>query len=163
MRVPEVRSGRLRAGEVLVASTVVQATPDEVYAIVADPRRIPEWSPETVRVTWEAEARFQSWNRRRLGVWRTPARITVAEPGVEFTFVVETMGKDWTEWSYLVEPGPDAGTTLLSERFRMCMDLPFPALVFEWLFLFVRDRRGDLQANLQHCVERIAVIARDSS
>jgi hypothetical protein len=46
-----------------------------------------------------------------------------------------------------MEPGTTPGTTLLSEEFRMCMDLPFAARGYELLFLFVRDRRVDLQAN----------------
>lgn len=154
----------LQQDETLTASVVVRATPEAVHAIVSDATRIPEWSPETVRTAWTGPEgrrdRFASWNRRRLGLWKTPARVTSLIPGREFAFVVEVPGgKDWTEWTYRTEPGPEAGTTLLTEEFRMCMALPFAARAYEFLFLFVRDRRTDLQANLQTCVGRIRDIA----
>lgn len=150
----------LQAEERLAASVVVNATPESVHAIVADVTRIREWSPETVRTAWVGEDRFASWNRRRLGLWRTHARVTRRVVGREFAFVVEIPGgHDWTSWTYLTEPGPAPGTTLLTEEFQMCMTLPLAARAFELLFLFVRDRRTDLQANLLTCVERIKVIA----
>lgn len=150
----------LAQDETLAASIVVRATPEAVHAIVADVTRIPEWSPETVKTEWRPDGSFASWNRRRLALWRTSARVSSLIEGREFAFVVQLPGgKDWTEWSYRTEPGPEPGTTLLTEEFRMCMDLPFAARAYEVLFLFVRDRRTDLQANLQTCVEQIKVIA----
>jgi hypothetical protein len=44
----------------------------------------------------------------------------------------------------------------------MCVPLPFGALVFERLFLFVRDRRVDLQTNLETSVDRIRAIVEAS-
>lgn len=38
---------------------------------------------------------------------------------------------------------------------RMCVPLPLGAVAFERLFLFVGDRRGDLQKNLDVSVDRI--------
>lgn len=154
----------LGENETLTASVVVRATPEAVHAIVSDVTRIPEWSPETVRTAWTgpdgSRERFASWNRRRLALWKTPARVISNVPGREFGFVVEIPGgKDWTAWTYRTEPGPETGTTLLTEEFRMCMALPFAALAYELLFLFVRDRRTDLQANLETCVARIRAIA----
>ncbi len=40
----------------------------------------------------------------------------------------------------------------------MCVPLPWAALVFEYLFLFVRDRHADLQKNLDVSVDRIRTI-----
>ena len=150
----------LQQDERLAASVVVRATPEQVHAIVSDITRIREWSPETVRSAWTGEGRFASWNRRRLALWKTPARVTSVVPGREFAFVVEVPGgQDWTEWTYRTDPGPEPGTTLLTEEFRMCKTLPFAARAYEFLFLFVRDRRADLQANLQTGVERIRDLA----
>jgi hypothetical protein len=73
------------------------------------------------------------------------------------------MGGDWTQWTYLIEPGSAAGATRLSEVFRMCVPLPFGAVVFEYLFLLVRDRRKDLQANLDASVNRIRAIVEAGS
>ncbi|MBH0779227.1 SRPBCC family protein [Nocardia bovistercoris] len=150
---------RLQAEETLSSSTEVDAEIDTVYALVSDVTRIPEWSTETVRVRHLDAQRFRSWNRRRLGVWRTDAEIVESVPGQRFSFVVKVMGGDWTQWTYLVEPGAAPGTTRLTETFRMCVALPNSVLAFERLFLFVRDRRTDLQANLDASVARIKSIA----
>jgi Polyketide cyclase / dehydrase and lipid transport len=145
----------LQKDETLAASIEVRASADQVYAVISDVTRIPEWSPETRRAEWLAPDRFRAWNRRRLGRWRTVANVVEAWPGHKFSFVVQALGGDWTQWTYLIEPGSTVGTTRLTETIRMCVPLPFSAVVFERLFLFVRDRRSDLQANLDLSVNRI--------
>ncbi len=146
---------RLRKGEVLTASIQVRADAGRVYAVVSDVTRIPEWSPETVGAEWIAPDRFRAWNRRRLGRWSTVANVVAAEPGRRFSFVVQAMGGDWTQWTYRIEPGSDAGTTRLTEEFAMRVELPWFVAVYERLFLLVRDRRADLQDNLEASVRRI--------
>lgn len=68
------------------------------------------------------------------------------------------MGGDWTQWTYLIEPGSTAGLTRLTEVCRMCVPLPWAAVVFERFFLFVRDRSADLQKNIEVSVDRIRAI-----
>ena len=148
----------LQKDETLSASTEVRASADQIYAVISDVTRIPEWSPETVRAEWVAPDRFNAWNRRRLGRWRTVAKVVEAEPAHKFSFVVQVMGGDWTQWTYLIEPGSTAGATRLTEECRMCVPLPFAVLAFERLFLFVWDRRPDLQNNIQVSVDRIRSI-----
>jgi len=148
----------LQKDETLTASTEVRASADQVYAVISDVTRIPEWSPETRRAEWLGPDRFRAWNRRRLGRWRTVAKVVEAEPGRKFSFAVQAMGGDWTRWTYLIEPGSTAGATRLTEKFRMCVPLPFGAMVFERLFLFIWDRRTDLQKNLEVSVDRIRTI-----
>lgn len=148
----------LQKDETLTASTEVRASADQVYAVVSDVTRILEWSPETRRAEWLTPRRFRAWNRRRLGRWRTVADVVEAWPGHKFSFVVQAMGGDWTQWTYLIEPGSAAGTTRLTETCRMCVPLPFGVVVFERLFLFVRDRRADLQKNLEISLGRIKAI-----
>jgi Polyketide cyclase / dehydrase and lipid transport len=148
----------LQKDEQLTASTDVRASADQVYAVISDVTRIPEWSPETARAEWSAPDRFNAWNRRRLGRWRTTATVVEAEPGRRFSFIVQIMGRDWTQWTYLIEPRSTADATRLTEEFRMCVPMPFGVLAFERLFLFVWDRRKDLQNNLQVSVDRIRAI-----
>jgi hypothetical protein len=148
----------LQKDETLTASAEVRASADQVYAVICDVTRIPEWSPETTRAKWLAPNRFQAWNRRRLGRWRTVANVVEAEPGHRFSFVVQAMGGDWTQWTYLIEPGSTTGATRLTEMVRMCVPLPWGAVVFEHLFLFIRDRRRDLQKNLEISLDRIKAI-----
>ncbi|OBJ14098.1 SRPBCC family protein [Mycobacterium sp. 1245801.1] len=153
----------LQKDETLTASAQVRASADQVYAVIADVTRIPEWSPETRRATWLSPNLFRAWNRRRLGRWRTDAEVVDAWPGHKFSFVVQAMGGDWTQWTYLIEPGTTAGTARLTETFRMCVPLPLGAVVFERLFLFVRDRRSDLQKNLETSVGRIKAIVEEGN
>lgn len=144
--------------ETLEASTEVRAAAERVYAVISDVTRIPDWSPETVRAEWLSPERFQAWNRRRLGRWRIVANVVDAAPGQRFSFLVQAMGGDWTQWTYVIEPRSTADATRLTEEFRMCVRLPFGVVVFEHLFLFVRDRRQDLQKNLDLSVGRIKAI-----
>lgn len=71
----------LQKDETLTASIDVRAAADQVYAVISDVTRIPEWSPETRRAEWLAPNRFRAWNRRRMGRWRTVAN--VVEAGVD--------------------------------------------------------------------------------
>lgn len=148
----------LRKDETLTAATEVRASAERVYAVVSDVTRIPEWSPETRRAEWLGPDRFRAWNRRRLGRWKTVANVVAAEPGRRFSFIVQVLGGDWTQWTYLIEPGSAPGTTRLTETFRMCVPLPLGVLAFERLFLFVWDRRKDLRHNLEVSVDRIRAI-----
>lgn len=142
----------LRRDDAVEAAIVVRAEPEAVQAVVSDPTRFPEWSPECVRVTWLDAHRFRGWNRRGLGIWCTTARVVSREPG-EFAFVIRLLGRDFTRWSYRTQPHPDG--TLLTEEVRMCLDLPPAVRAFEVVVMGVRDRRSDLERNLRASVERI--------
>lgn len=145
----------LHKDETLSASVELRSSAEEIYAVISDVTRIPEWSPETSRAQWLGPDRFRAWNRRRLGRWRTDANVVDAVPGQRFSFVVQVLGGDWTQWTYVIEPGTTAETTRLTEVFTMCVALPFSVALFERLALFVWDRRTDLQRNLDISVERI--------
>lgn len=147
----------LKRGDSIEAATDVEASPDAVYGVVSAVERIPEWSPECVRVERIDDDTFRGRNRRRLGRWSTTARIVTAEPGEEFTFEVQLLRRPFTRWSYRMEASPEG--TVLTETFTMCRDLPLAALLFEWFALGVRDRRSDLQGNLSQSVRTIRRLA----
>lgn len=146
----------LRKGDSVSASTMVNATPAEVYDVVSDVRRIPEWSPECIHAEWVDRTTFRGTNRRRLGRWTTLARIVAADPGHEFAFAVQLGGGDFTRWSYRMESHPDG--CRVTEEVRMCVDLPLLALAFERIALGVRDRRTDLQGNLDQSLRTLRTI-----
>src|SRR5919199_5442509 len=84
-------------------SIEVLAPPEQVWNMVADVRRIGEWSPETVSAEWldgadgpAVGARFKGRNKRR-GPWTTTCTVTASRPGREFAFSV---GKGETTWRY---------------------------------------------------------------
>lgn len=143
----------LRKGDVVRGVTVVNASPDEVYDVVSDIRLIPEWSPECVHAEWVAPHVFRGKNRRRFGRWSTRANVVTADPGREFSFAVQLGGADFTTWSYRMESHPSG--CLLSEEMQMRVDLPLSALLFERIALRVKDRRSDLQGNIDQSLRRI--------
>ncbi|WP_030268302.1 SRPBCC family protein [Streptomyces sp. NRRL B-24484] len=86
--------------------------PDAVYALLADVRRMREFSPEVVGV-WQRGRRFVGFNRRAAWVWFTTCRIVVADPDREFAFDVTTFGLPVARWGYRLEPQGDG--TLVTE------------------------------------------------
>jgi uncharacterized protein YndB with AHSA1/START domain len=88
---------------------VVAASPAEVFAAVADVRRMARWSPECFAVwVWRKEngrpARFIGWNRNGPFVWFTACQVRVADPGAEFAFDVSTFGMPVSRWGYRFSP-----------------------------------------------------------
>jgi hypothetical protein len=86
--------------------------------------------------------------RRRLDCWHTEVDAADEQPGQRFSFVVQAMGGDWTQWAYLIESGSIIGVTRPTEVVRMCVPLPLGAVLFERLLLSVRERGRDLQGDL---------------
>ncbi len=85
---------------ITIAAPVMQ-----VYAAVADVRRMARWSSECFAV-WVTRRdggqpqRFIGWNRRGLFVWFTTCRVITATPGSEFSFDVTTFGHPVARWGY---------------------------------------------------------------
>lgn len=94
-------------------STVIAASPERIYDLVADLPRMGEWSPECQRVEWlegatgaVAGARFQGHNvggPKGLMKWSRRGRVLTAERGRELAFVTEEGGKAGTTWRYRLE------------------------------------------------------------
>jgi hypothetical protein len=108
---------------VVEESVAVAARPDEVYAAVADPRRMGEWSPEVFAVfvrgrTVGQGTKFVGFNRIGWRVWFTTCRVTAAVPGKAFAFRVSSFGMPVALWGYRVEDvsdDPSAPRTRLTE------------------------------------------------
>ncbi|MFC4910513.1 SRPBCC family protein [Actinomadura gamaensis] len=90
-------------------SVRVAASPDEVYAAVADPRRMREWSPELFAVWVRGGGeigegtRFVGFNRLGWRIWFTNCEVTAAIPGRAFAFRVSSFGMPVALWGYRVE------------------------------------------------------------
>ena len=99
-------------------STVVAATPDAIYAQVADPSQMPRWSPENVGGQVPSPGSplsvgdtFVGTNKRGPARWSTRCVVTTADPGREFTFRVRQiglrtprLGARIATWSYTFDP-----------------------------------------------------------
>ncbi len=79
-------------------SLLVSATPEAVYALIADPTRTREWSPENTGARTPrsgpllAGDHFLGSNSRGPGSWWTESVVTIAEPGSRFAFQVVRWG-----------------------------------------------------------------------
>ncbi len=84
----------------LRASIDIAARPAEVWRVVSDVRRTPEWSPECTRVVPIGAVGEGSWmfglNRRGAVRWPTVSRVVRYEPDHEIAWAVRTNGAIWT-------------------------------------------------------------------
>jgi uncharacterized protein YndB with AHSA1/START domain len=153
----------MRKGTSGSAVVTVEATPEEVYDLVTNVRRIPEWSPECTHARWlgnadgpEVGARFEGRNQRGAIRWVTRPRVVAAERPHQFAFVMRLpVFGDLTRWRYEIEPGERPGTSRVTESFAMVRDLPFVIDLFERVVLRIPDRQKDLQENLETSLERL--------
>lgn len=147
-------------------SVHVDARPDQVYALVADVTRTPEFSPEILRCTWldgatgpAVGARFEAVNKvPRRPPWKNRPVVTVADPGREFTFRRTEKAAGTIEWRYRMEPEGDG--TRLTESYVVIE----PISRLGWLVIDkvfgCRDRRTDLRNGMCQTLERIAATVR---
>jgi hypothetical protein len=84
-------------------SVVVARSPADLYAMVSDVTRMGEWSPICKACWWDdgagpvAGAWFTGRNETPERTWETRSQVEVAEPGVEFAWLV---GEGWVRWGY---------------------------------------------------------------
>ncbi|GAB2661591.1 SRPBCC family protein [Saccharopolyspora gloriosae] len=93
----------------------IEATPEQVWDLLSDITRMPEWSPNLARCTWRgrvrepvAGARFIGFNKPGIP---TPNVVERAERGREFTFRTTLHN---TVWRYLLTE--DGTGTLVTEQ-----------------------------------------------
>lgn len=82
-------------------SVEIAAPADRLYAMISDPTRMGEWSPENLGATITnpkpdgsafAGMVFEGKNRRGRSRWITRCTVTAAEPGKKFAFRVHAIG-----------------------------------------------------------------------
>ena len=148
----------------------MRAKPEELYAIVSDVTRTPEFSPEIVECTWldgatgpAVGARFKARNKmpNRPAFSNKPV-VTVADPGREFAFARTEPFGGTVEWTYRFEP--DGDSTLVTESYDVTKAV-HPIGWFIIGVLFARkDRRTDLRAGMEQTLERMrSVVERQGS
>jgi uncharacterized protein YndB with AHSA1/START domain len=135
--------------------TECDATPAEVWAVLADVTRVGEWSHECRAAAWlpghqAAEVGAQFAGRNRHGAVRWGRRCTITEVEPERLLVFRTSGgfpSDSTEWRFELEPTPSGGC-LVRQSFQI-LRLPLPTeLMILVLIPSHRDRRAALVADL---------------
>ena len=143
----------------------MQARPEDVYALVADVTRMPEFSPEIVECTWLDGATGPAVGARFKGRNKMPNRpafsnkpvVTVTDPGREFAFARTEPFGGTVEWRYRFEPDGDG--TMVTESYEVTK----PVSRVGWFLIGVlfarKDRRSDLRAGMEQTLERMRAVA----
>jgi len=139
------------AGEVQV---VVDASPDQVFAVLTDVTRIAEWSHECQGAEWldgatraELGATFRGRNQVNRFGWSRVCTVTRLEPGRAFGY--RTSGgvpSDSTAWMFTLEP--EGAGTRITQRYDV---IKFSRALELITYAFVpahRDRREALREDL---------------
>jgi hypothetical protein len=160
----------MRKGTSGKVATNIDVSPEVLYDLVSNVRRMGEWSPECRRCEWidgatgpAVGARFKGSNGHGLARWSTTTKVVAAESGREFAFVTTHLGRDMTKWSYRFEPAPNG--TVVTESFEMLRDLPWYFRLSNRFLMGVQDRRADLEQNMADTLQRLKTTSenRDSS
>lgn len=139
-------------------STVIAASPQRIYDLVADLPRMGEWSPECQRVEWldgsnrpEEGATFEGHNvggPKGLMKWSRKGRVLTADRGREFAFVTEEGGKESTTWTYRLEP--IEGGVRVTESYTVTW-IPTWARIVD----VPTNRMKDLQEGMAHTLAQL--------
>jgi carbon monoxide dehydrogenase subunit G len=111
-----------KAPDVVVSETV-DASPAAVWALVGNPARIGEISPECYSIRWlggadgpKPGARFIGWNRKGLLRWPTTSTIAEYEPEQAISWDVDVVGQSVARWSFTLEP--EGAGTKVTQRWQ---------------------------------------------
>lgn len=151
------------------ASEHIDATPEELYALVSDVPRMGEWSPECRGADWivpadapAVGAQFHGHNERGDNEWTTPNTVLVADVGREFAWVVGTPEFQVCHWRFVFRP-LDGGTEV-TEAFELGTEsVGFTSSVLEApegeRAALVEARRAQLVQDMRDTLARLKVVA----
>jgi uncharacterized protein YndB with AHSA1/START domain len=147
----------MTADRELRAETYVDAPPERVWAALSDLARMPDWSPELVRMVplKRGGLRVGQWylgiNRRRAVVWPTRSVVAEVEPGRRLTWDTKSSGARWI-WELV----PEGDGTRVVHRRPVPTGITGMSKVFAPLFLGGSEGHADeLEAGMARTVERL--------
>jgi uncharacterized protein YndB with AHSA1/START domain len=137
----------------------IAASPEAVYAAIADVSRMGEWSLECYSCEWHegfdsavVGATFDGHNRHADKEWTSQGRVIEAEPGRAFAFECSMMDFHYSTWGYRIESSETGCTvTEWNEDLR-----PDSVLEFSEQISGVADRAGRNRETMSLTLERLA-------
>lgn len=138
---------------------IIDASPDQVYAMVSDLTRMGQFSPENTGGKWlkgatgpAVGAKFEGTNAIGWRKWKTLAIVTAADPGSLFAFDVTAAGCKVAGWGFALEPA-EGGTKVT----HFWDDHRNPVISkLTGLALSVPDRAAHNAANMEQTLEKIS-------
>ena len=137
----------------------IAASPEQVYAAIADVTRMGEWPEECHTFEWHegfngpvVGATFDGHNRNGEFTWTTQGKIIEAEPGRAFVFECSMMEFHFSTWGYCIEPRESGcRVTEWSDDLR-----PEAALEFSKQTSGIDDRTERNRSTMSQTLERLA-------
>jgi uncharacterized protein YndB with AHSA1/START domain len=152
----------MSADRELRAEATIAAPPDRVWALLTDFSRMPEWSPELVRMVAlkRGGLRVGQWylgiNRRKAVVWPTRSVVSQLEPGRAVAWDTTSSGARWI-WELAAD---DAGGTAVVHRRPVPKRVTYTSKVFAPLALGGSESHADeLEAGMAETVARLKATA----
>jgi len=149
-----------KSGEVQVTA---MATPDQVWALLADVTRAGEWSHENKGGEWfdgatsaAPGAHFRGLNKNGKMKWSRECEVLVADaPHVISWRTIPTWKfPDSTRWTYEIDPTADG--CRITQRFEVLKINPIVDRIFYALIPAHRDRSAALEGDLRDLGEAAA-------
>ena len=141
----------------------IDAPPADVWQVVSDITRTPQWSPVCHRCEWldgadtaAVGARFRGYNRLNGARWSRDCEITSVEPEREIAFSTTFKGEESTRWRYRLEPS-GAGTRV-SEAYQVVM-VPRWVRALRRLPGAMAKSDQDTRKNLETSLQRLKTLA----
>lgn len=143
-------------------SLYIEASPRELYEIVADVTRTGERSPECRACVWlpgpppgTPGARFRGHNKARHLRWSRVCEVATADPGAEFAYRtiperVDRTRHDSTTWSYTFTPVRKG--TRVTHSYRITT---LPARPLIWLYSRLMPQHTDMRPQMLQNLEAL--------
>ncbi|MDL9936982.1 SRPBCC family protein [Gordonia sp. ABSL1-1] len=95
----------------------INATPEQVWTVISDLKRMGEWSPQCLKMIVRGpvalDTKTINFNRRGALVWPTTAKVVQFEPNKRIGFRIS---ENNTVWSYEITPAEAGGVTVTERR-----------------------------------------------
>lgn len=151
-----------QAARELRAETTIAATPEKVWALLTDFSRMPEWSPELVRMVplkpggLRVGQAYLGVNKRKAVVWPTRSVVAVLEPGRALAWDTRSSG---ARWIWELAPEGDGATRVVHRR-PVPKSLTLVSRLFAPAFLGGSDGHADeLEHGMAQTVARLKAAA----
>lgn len=141
----------------LRAETVINAPAGEVWSVLCDVSRMPEWSDEVVKMLplKSGGLRLNQWylgiNRRKAVIWPSRSVVSALEPGSRLAWLTKSSGAEW-----IYELSSDGVGTRVVHRRPIPGRKPVVARAFAAVALGGGESHDDeLEVSMGHTLERI--------
>ena len=145
------------AARELRAETTIDAPPGQVWAALTDLRRMPDWSPELLRMVplrpggLRVGQQYVGLNRRKAVIWPTRSVVAVVEPERSLAWDTRSSGARW-----IYELSPEGTGTRVVQRRPVPRGITLLSRLFAPAFLGGSDEHAEeLERGMEHTLARL--------